>query len=99
VDHYFLEVAYAVFDATIPTLDEVIGRIYNSWLATSDYQPATGFNFERYGETFDPHDPNSTVNIYIPAEKKAERRDRAVLLSYRHNQENPDGRDQRLSQL
>lgn len=61
---------YAVFEATIPTLGEVFGQIYNSWLATSGYQQSTDFTFEYYGKDFNPHDPNSKVSIYIPVEQK-----------------------------
>lgn len=61
---------YAVFDATLSTIGAVFGHIYNSWLATSDYQQTTDLNFERYGETFNPDDPNSTMSIYVPVQKK-----------------------------
>lgn len=60
---------YAVFDATIPTMGEVFDYIYNSWLAASGYHQTVSLTFERYGEDFNPHDPNSAVNIYIPVEK------------------------------
>lgn len=62
---------YAVFEATLPTLGEVFGHIYNSWLADSDYRASTDVNFEQYGENFNPHDPNSKMSVYIPVEKKA----------------------------
>lgn len=62
---------YAVFEATLPTLGEVWGHIYDAWLPTSGYQPAAGPTFERYGEHFDPADASSTLDIYIPVEKQA----------------------------
>ncbi|MCB9077615.1 MAG: AraC family transcriptional regulator [Anaerolineaceae bacterium] len=62
---------YAVFEATLPTLNEVFGSIYNTWLPTSDYQQADGPNFERYGETFNPADPAPKLEIYIPVKRKA----------------------------
>lgn len=62
---------YAVFEATLPTLSEVFGQIYNQWIPASGYQPKMDVCFERYGEDFNPHDPNSKVSIYIPVEKKA----------------------------
>jgi len=62
---------YAVFEATLPTLGETFGYIYNTWLPTSGYQQAAGPNFERYGETFNPDDPTSKLSIYIPVEKRA----------------------------
>jgi len=61
---------YAVFETTIPTIGETYGHIYNTWLPTSGYQHAVGPYFERYGETFEPDDPASTLKIYIPVEKK-----------------------------
>lgn len=62
---------YAVFEATLPTIGETFGYIYNTWLSTSGYQQAAGPYFERYGETFNPDDPMSKLSIYIPVEKKA----------------------------
>ncbi|HRJ41770.1 MAG: GyrI-like domain-containing protein [Caldilineaceae bacterium] len=62
---------YAVFEATLPTLGEVFGKIYNGWLAEAGYQPLPDLCFERYGETFNPEDPNSKLSVYIPVEKKA----------------------------
>lgn len=58
---------YAVFEATLATLGEVFGYIYNTWLPTSGYQPATGPSFERYDETFSPANPK--LSIYIPVQK------------------------------
>jgi AraC family transcriptional regulator len=62
---------YAVFEATLPTIGQVFGDIYNTWLPTSGYQQAAGPNFEHYGETFNPDDPTSILSIYIPVEKNA----------------------------
>ncbi len=61
---------YAVFDTPLSTVGATFGYIYNQWLATSGYQQTVPFTFERYGETFNPEDPNSTMSIYIPVEKK-----------------------------
>jgi len=62
---------YAVFDATLSTIGQVFGEIYNNWLATSGYQQSRDLNFEYYGESFNPKDTNSTISIYIPVEKKS----------------------------
>jgi AraC family transcriptional regulator len=62
---------YAVFEATLPSLGQTFGQIYQTWLPASGYQPAAGPTFERYGEAFNPEDPTSTLSIYIPVEKKA----------------------------
>jgi AraC family transcriptional regulator len=60
---------YAVFETTIPTLGQTMDVIYNGWLPTSGYRHAAGPYFERYGETFSPEEPTSTLSIYIPVEK------------------------------
>ncbi|MBP7962224.1 MAG: AraC family transcriptional regulator [Caldilineaceae bacterium] len=60
---------YAVFEATLSTLGDVFGQIYNSWLPTSGYTQAAAPYFERYSETFNPQDPASIVSIYIPVQK------------------------------
>lgn len=62
---------YAVFETTLPTIGEAFGYIYNTWLPTSGYQPVAAPSFERYGESFNPDDGNSTLEIYIPVEKKS----------------------------
>jgi AraC family transcriptional regulator len=62
---------YAVFECTLPTIGETFGYIYGTWLPTAGYQQAAGPYFERYGETFDPTDPTSKLEIYIPVEKKS----------------------------
>lgn len=61
---------YAVFEATLPTLGEAFGQVYNSWLPASDYQAVPDFCFERYPENFNPEDPDSKMSIYIPVVKK-----------------------------
>ena len=60
---------YAVFEATLPTIGDTFGYIYNTWLPTSGYKPAAGPYFEHYGETFNPDNPDSKLSIYIPVVK------------------------------
>jgi AraC family transcriptional regulator len=60
---------YAVFEATLPTISQTFDHIYNTWLPTSGYQQAAGPYFERYGATFNPDDPASTLSIYIPVKR------------------------------
>lgn len=59
---------YAVFEATLATIGQVFGYIYNSWLPSSDYQQVDAPYFERYGENFSPDNP--VLSIYIPVTKK-----------------------------
>lgn len=60
---------YAVFATTLPRLVQVMEQIYNSWLPTSSYRHGAGPYFERYDEHFNPEDPASTFEIYIPVAK------------------------------
>ena len=62
---------YAVFETTIPTMGQTMDAIYTHWLPTSGYRQVNSMYFERYGETFSPEDPASTLSIYIPVEKQA----------------------------
>jgi AraC family transcriptional regulator len=57
---------YARFQYPISRLGEGFGEIFNRLLPASNYVQADGFMFERYGEAFDPGDPGSLVEIFIP---------------------------------
>ena len=60
---------YAVFPCTIPTLREVYQEIYGIWLPMSGYVRAPGPELEVYGEAFDPREPASVFDVYIPVVK------------------------------
>jgi AraC family transcriptional regulator len=60
---------YAVFPATLATMGQTFGHIFNTWLPTSGYQTVASPYFERYGENFSPDNP--VLSIYIPVQKKA----------------------------
>jgi AraC family transcriptional regulator len=60
---------YAVFEATLATIGQVFGYIYNTWLPTAAYKPVDAPYFERYSENFSPDNP--VLSIYIPVAKKA----------------------------
>lgn len=60
---------YAVFEATLATIGQVFGDIYNTWLPASEYKQVDAPYFERYGENFSPDNP--VLSIYIPVTKKA----------------------------
>lgn len=60
---------YAVFESTLPALGQKFDTFYQEWLPSSDYQRAAGPEFEQYGPTFDPHDPESKLSVYIPVQK------------------------------
>jgi AraC family transcriptional regulator len=59
---------YAVFTTTLPKIGETFQYAYHTWLPQSDYQPAAGPDFELYGEYFDPRDPESEFEVYIPVQ-------------------------------
>jgi len=62
---------YAVFETTLTTINQTFAYIYETWLPTASYQQLDAPYFERYDETFNPHDPNAKLAIYIPVAKKA----------------------------
>ncbi|MGC9400401.1 MAG: GyrI-like domain-containing protein [Anaerolineae bacterium] len=57
---------YAVFTATMPTLEETYETIFERWLPQAEYEHAPGPEFELYPPTFDPQDADSQLEIYIP---------------------------------
>ncbi len=57
---------YAVFSTTLPKIGETFQQAYHAWLPQSGYQPAGTAEFELYDEHFDPQDPDSKFDLYIP---------------------------------
>lgn len=57
---------YAVFTCTLPTMGDVYGYAYTTWLPQSDVERIKGPEFELYDENFDPENEDSKVYIYIP---------------------------------
>jgi AraC family transcriptional regulator len=62
---------YAVFRYPLSGLGEGFGEIFNRLLPSSDYQQAAGPYFERYDAAFDPGDPASMVEIYLPVRERS----------------------------
>ena len=58
--------SYAVFSCTLPGLRETYQEFYGIWLPRSGYVRAPGPELEVYGETFDPRDPDSVFDVYVP---------------------------------
>ena len=52
-------------------LGKGFGEIFNRLLPQSDYAQVPGPWFERYDESFDPHDPRSLVEICLPLRSRA----------------------------
>ena len=59
------EHTYVVFQCTLPTLMETLGKIYGEWLPSSAYARTNGPEFELYDERSDDSE-NAEVDIYIP---------------------------------
>jgi AraC family transcriptional regulator len=62
---------YAFFSYPLSGLGKGFGEIHNQLLPASNYQPVAAPFFERYDEKFDPRNPQSAVEIYIPVRPKA----------------------------
>jgi AraC family transcriptional regulator len=60
---------YAVFRYPLARLGEGFGEVFGR-LRSSDYEQAAGPLFERYGEAFDPADPQSMVEIQVPVRRR-----------------------------
>jgi AraC family transcriptional regulator len=57
---------YAVFTTTLPKIGETFHEAYHTWLPQAGYQPAGSPEFEVYDEQFNPQDPDSEFDLYIP---------------------------------
>lgn len=57
---------YAVFSTTLPKIGETFQNAYHTWLPESGYQATGGPEVEVYDERFDPQDPSSEFELYIP---------------------------------
>jgi AraC family transcriptional regulator len=57
---------YAVFTTTLPGLGTTFRHAYHTWLPQSGYQPTGGPDYEVYDEQFDPQNPESEFDVYIP---------------------------------
>lgn len=57
---------YAVFPCTMPTIGETYDIIYQTWLPQSEYEHAYTAEYELYPSTFNPEDPDSQFEVYIP---------------------------------
>lgn len=62
---------YAVFKATLGTLGDVFGFIFNSWMPNSGFEMVKAPHFERYGASFNPAVPGSEIEIYIPVRTRS----------------------------
>jgi AraC family transcriptional regulator len=57
---------YAVFTTTLSQIGETFHNAYHTWLPQAGHQPTGGPEFELYDEQFDPQDPNSEFDLYVP---------------------------------
>jgi AraC family transcriptional regulator len=61
---------YAVFNATLASIGEVFGFIFNEWLPGFGFEQLKAPYFERYGVDFDPSIPDSRIQIFIPVKRR-----------------------------
>jgi AraC family transcriptional regulator len=57
---------YAVFATTLPAIGETFQNAYHKWLPEAGHRLTGGPDFELYDERFDPQDPSSEFDVYIP---------------------------------
>lgn len=57
---------YAVFEFALSDVGPAFGFIFETWLPSSAFSAAESPLFERYDENFNPDDPKSLVEAYIP---------------------------------
>lgn len=57
---------YAIFTTTLPRVGQTFQHAYHTWMPQSGYQGTGGPDFELYDEQFDPRDPQSEFDLYIP---------------------------------
>jgi AraC family transcriptional regulator len=62
---------YAQFSYPLSGLARGFCEINDELLPASNYQPVHAPFFERYNEAFDPRNPHSAVEIYIPVRPRA----------------------------
>ena len=62
------EQTYAVFECTLPTIGQTFDYIHKTWFPQSNYKRAPGPELERYDEDFDPNNPSSVMQVWIPVE-------------------------------
>jgi len=60
---------YAAFRTTLPAIGGTFDHAYHTWLPHSGYRATGGPDLELYDEEFDPDDPESTFEIFIPIAK------------------------------
>jgi AraC family transcriptional regulator len=60
---------YAVFEFPFTEIGAVFAYIYGTWLPASGYCQADAPAFERYGEHFNPTDPGSLMEVFVPISK------------------------------
>jgi AraC family transcriptional regulator len=62
---------YAFFSYPLSGLGKGFGEIHNQLIPASRFEQGDGPFFERYDEKFDPRNPQSAVEIWIPVRPRA----------------------------
>jgi AraC family transcriptional regulator len=64
---------YALFTYPLSGLSKGFGEIHDQIIPASDYTPGPSpLFFERYNEAFDPRNPGSLVEIWIPVQPRSQ---------------------------
>lgn len=61
---------YACFRFPFSSLSAGFGEIFEEMLPRSGYVQVPGPYYERYNEAFNPEDPTSIVEVYLPVRRK-----------------------------
>jgi predicted transcriptional regulator YdeE/nitroreductase len=61
---------YAVFTTTLPAIGETFQNAHGTWLPEADLRSTGGPKFELYDQRFDPQDPTSVFDLYIPIKQE-----------------------------
>jgi AraC family transcriptional regulator len=56
----------AVFEFPFSELHTAFDYMFGTWMPKSGFRQADAPLYERYGETFDPSDPSSRMEVHIP---------------------------------
>lgn len=62
--------AYARFRYPLSGLGDGFGEIFEKLMPASPYEQVRGPLFERYDEAFDPANPSSIVEVYLPVRRR-----------------------------
>ncbi len=57
---------YARFETALASMEADYARVTEEWLPDSPYERRPGPEFERYGDAYDPGNPDSPYDYFVP---------------------------------